>query len=201
MREVQGLATALEKATIWAADAALMVQVLDEIGGRAIDLPKRVRHCLARGDRLTTELAASLTARLAGADTHLSLMSGASGTALWSSVAGFVVDAEAPLTLYPIGNMRLHIVDADGRACPPGVVGNLHIAGAGLALGHVNGAEFSTGCFRVDEHLGERLYPTELPARSATDGAIELVGMANVAAGGLLQQAKVEMPTPTTSTV
>jgi amino acid adenylation domain-containing protein len=52
----------------------------------------------------------------------------------------------------PLRGLDVRVVDEDGRDCPPGVPGELLIAGAGLARGYVNDEELTARRFPV---LGE----------------------------------------------
>jgi amino acid adenylation domain-containing protein len=47
----------------------------------------------------------------------------------------------------PIANVRCYVLSPAGHHCPPGVVGELHIAGAGLARGYLNNPELTAEKF------------------------------------------------------
>ena len=90
-------------------------------------------------------------------------------------------EIEQPYRLVPIGrpimNTQAIIVDPYLRIQPIGVVGELCIAGAGLARGYLNRVEQTEERFISHPWIkGERLYRTGDLARWYEDGTIEYVG-------------------------
>ncbi|CAM5796677.1 amino acid adenylation domain-containing protein [Brevibacillus borstelensis] len=78
---------------------------------------------------------------------------------------------------FPISNIRLHIIDGENLITEPGVAGELHIGGIGLARGYHNKPELTEEKFIADPfHEGERLYKTGDLCRYREDGAIEYIG-------------------------
>ncbi|HEY4561425.1 MAG TPA: AMP-binding protein, partial [Thermoanaerobaculia bacterium] len=79
----------------------------------------------------------------------------------------------------PIANVRIHLLDARLNPVPVGAVGELHIAGAGLARGYLGRPELSAERFIPNPFAldpGERLYKTGDLARYRPGGAIEYLG-------------------------
>ncbi|WP_203737922.1 non-ribosomal peptide synthase/polyketide synthase, partial [Actinoplanes italicus] len=76
---------------------------------------------------------------------------------------------------HPISNVRIHLLDGHLRPVPPGVTGDLYIAGAGLARGYHNQPALTAERFVPGED-GERLYRTGDVARRDADGAIHYLG-------------------------
>jgi amino acid adenylation domain-containing protein/non-ribosomal peptide synthase protein (TIGR01720 family) len=77
----------------------------------------------------------------------------------------------------PRANSRIHILDAAGQPRPPGLPGELYIAG-GLARGYLNRPDLTAERF-VELDLGgcrERIYRTGDLARWCPDGRIEFLG-------------------------
>ncbi|WP_339373116.1 non-ribosomal peptide synthetase, partial [Paenibacillus elgii] len=102
-------------------------------------------------------------------------MYGPTETTVWSSLAE-VTDAQRITIGKPILNTQMYIVDG-GQLQPPGVAGELCIAGAGLARGYLNRPELTAEKFVKNPFAaGERMYRTGDLARWLPDGNIEYLG-------------------------
>lgn len=77
----------------------------------------------------------------------------------------------------PMGNIRAYILDTMGRPQPAGIIGELYLAGCGLARGYIHREELTRERFVSDPFLsGERMYRTGDLARWLPDGNIEFFG-------------------------
>ncbi|KYC42718.1 non-ribosomal peptide synthetase [Scytonema hofmannii PCC 7110] len=78
----------------------------------------------------------------------------------------------------PLPNTRIYILDAHNQPLPPGIPGELCIAGVGLARGYLNRPETTAEKFICVELFGntERIYKTGDLARWRTDGNLEYLG-------------------------
>ncbi|HEY2235877.1 MAG TPA: amino acid adenylation domain-containing protein, partial [Candidatus Angelobacter sp.] len=79
----------------------------------------------------------------------------------------------------PISNTQVYILDAQGEPAPVGVVGELYIGGAGVALGYLNRPELTAEKFVTDPFSGEpgaRMYRSGDLGRWLADGNIEFLG-------------------------
>jgi amino acid adenylation domain-containing protein len=78
----------------------------------------------------------------------------------------------------PLLNIRIYILDAHNQPLPPGIPGELCIAGVGLARGYLNRPETTAEKFISVELFGktERIYKTGDLARWLHDGNLEYLG-------------------------
>jgi amino acid adenylation domain-containing protein len=77
----------------------------------------------------------------------------------------------------PVANTRCRVLDQRGVLLPIGAIGELHIGGAGLALGYHNLPDLTAERFIEDPYLpGGRLYRSGDLARYRRDGQLEYVG-------------------------
>lgn len=90
------------------------------------------------------------------------------------------VELTAPTIGRPIDNMRIYLLDRQRHPVPVGIVGEIFIAGHGLARGYLRRAELTAERFGYAPSLpGERLYRTGDLARYLPDGSIEFMGRAD----------------------
>ncbi|MGR9091931.1 MAG: AMP-binding protein, partial [Gammaproteobacteria bacterium] len=79
----------------------------------------------------------------------------------------------------PNANMRIYILDPNCNPVPPGVTGELYIAGDGVARGYVNEPELTSERFQHVAFAGvgvERCYRTGDLAKYLPDGRVVLLG-------------------------
>jgi len=129
---------------------------------------------LCGGERWTRGLADRL---LAGGGA-LWNMYGPTETTIWSSLARVTPGPDDITIGRPIANTRLHVLGPDDEPVPPGVAGELHIAGAGVARGYRGDPARTAARFVPDPFAGglERMFRTGDAARRMADGRIVLLG-------------------------
>jgi amino acid adenylation domain-containing protein len=80
----------------------------------------------------------------------------------------------------PLPGTRAFVLDAGLQPLPPGVPGELHLGGAGLARGYLGRPDLTAASFVPDPfrpaQAGSRLYRTGDLARWRPDGSLELLG-------------------------
>lgn len=102
----------------------------------------------------------SLARSLAGQCQELWNLYGPTETTIWSSVARIEPGTE-PIPLgKPIANTRLYVLDERDQPVPPGVVGEIWIAGDGVADGYLHRPDLTAERFVDDPFAGGRMYRT-----------------------------------------
>lgn len=78
----------------------------------------------------------------------------------------------------PIRDVNVYLLDEQGRLVADGEIGEIHLAGRGLAIGYRNRPDLTARCFLQDPFNvpGARMYRTGDMGRLRADGAIDYVG-------------------------
>jgi amino acid adenylation domain-containing protein len=133
-------------------------------------------RALVGGEAFPADLAEAL-GRSADQVTNLY---GPTETAIWSTTSPVTACDAAPPIGRPIANTRVYVLNEDLRPVPPGVVGELHIAGEGLARGYVGRPGLTASRFVADPFTaGARMYRTGDLVRWRSDGVLEYLGRAD----------------------
>ncbi|GAA1229130.1 non-ribosomal peptide synthetase [Prauserella halophila] len=134
-----------------------------------------LRRVLCSGEALQPELVRRLSKRI---DAGLHNLYGPTEASV--DVTSWVCSADEPTVPIgrPVWNTRLYVLDGGLRHMPPGVSGELYIAGDQLASGYLGRPGLTAERFVPDPHgqPGERMYRTGDLARWRPDGALEYLG-------------------------
>lgn len=133
------------------------------------------RIALAGGEALSRETADALRASVA----QLINVYGPTETTVWSTQTPVQNSESAVVAIgRPLLNTRCHVLDEQLCEVPPGRVGELYIAGDGLARGYADQPGLTAERFIADHLSGDggRLYRTGDLARWQADGQLHYLG-------------------------
>ncbi|HEV2268384.1 MAG TPA: amino acid adenylation domain-containing protein [Steroidobacteraceae bacterium] len=127
---------------------------------------------LCGGEALPRDLADRLLAH----DGELWNMYGPTETTIWSSCSRIHADGR-PITVGgPIANTQFYVLDRNDQPSAPGVPGQLHIGGMGLARGYHERPELTAEKFLGNPFAPGRIYRTGDLARWLPDGTVQVLG-------------------------
>ncbi|MGO9198013.1 MAG: MupA/Atu3671 family FMN-dependent luciferase-like monooxygenase, partial [Acidimicrobiales bacterium] len=150
---------------------SLATLLLADAADRAALSP--LRHLFVGGEELPSTLAAELRRVMPGRITN---MYGPTETTIWSLVHEIPADHDGPVPIgRPVANTKVHVLDAKGVQCPVGVLGELHIGGAGVSRGYLGRDDLTAARFVTPPGLG-RCYATGDLARVDDDGLVHFHG-------------------------
>ena len=156
----------------------LLNALLESAADLAARLP-RLRLWIVGGEELTPPLVASFRRRLP--DRTLVNLYGSTevaGDATWCDVSRAAVEPLVPIGR-PLANCRCYVLDRDGNPVPPGVRGELYVAGDGLADGYLHDPVLTAERFVAEPFgapTGSRMYRTGDRARYRPDGTLDFLG-------------------------
>jgi amino acid adenylation domain-containing protein len=109
-------------------------------------------------------------------------MYGPTETTVWSSVGIVTSSSESPALGSPISNTRFYVLDPEFELVPIGALGELYIAGVGLARGYHCQSALTSERLLPDpfsDSPGMRMYRTGDLVRRRLDGSLDYLGRAD----------------------
>ncbi|MEU5057495.1 MULTISPECIES: amino acid adenylation domain-containing protein [unclassified Streptomyces] len=172
-----------ESITVWNSVPALIAMLCEHLASsqdtdpQSSDTPSSLRAVLMSGDWIPVALPAEIRRFFPRA--ALWSLGGATEASIWS-IWHRIVPEDTTLPSIPYGtsmrNQKVFVADRLLRPRPPWVVGEICIAGAGLARGYLGDTERTAKSFTVSPATGERVYRTGDWGRLLPDGEIEFLG-------------------------
>ncbi|MFJ6194944.1 amino acid adenylation domain-containing protein [Micromonospora sp. NPDC092111] len=130
------------------------------------------------GEALSAHAVRDINAALPGA--RVANIYGPTEATVYSTAwyGGDLADGVAPPIGRPTTNTRTYVLDSALRPVPPGAVGELYLAGAGLARGYLHRPRLTAERFVADPFgpSGARMYRTGDLVRWRTDGHLDYLG-------------------------
>lgn len=139
--------------------------------------PQKLRglRVLVGGEALTANLAEALYEL----DCEVTNLYGPTETTIWSTAMTLnQKQTGIPSIGCPIGNTQVFVLDSSLQPVPPGMSGDLYIAGKGLARGYFNRPDLTSISFIANPYgsPGDRMYRTGDVVRWGADGRLEYIG-------------------------
>lgn len=164
--------------TIWNSVPAL-IEIFANYISTTQEYRTSLRLILLSGDWVSVKLPDILRKHFIPSPKIISL-GGATEAAIWSIYYPInSIDSSRGSIPYgrPLANQKIFILNKNMEECPDYVIGDIYIAGDGLALGYWNNREKTDKAFIYDDNRGFRLYKTGDIGRFLPDTqVVELIG-------------------------
>ncbi|MBY0417049.1 MAG: non-ribosomal peptide synthetase, partial [Pararheinheimera sp.] len=157
---------------------------LDDLKRRGRSIPSSLRFIFCSGEALSVATVQLFQQLNQSQTTELHNLYGPTETAIDSSFYHCTGELGSVPIGKPIQNTQLYILDSTQQLVPKGVVGELYIAGHGVARGYLNLPELTAERFlsnpfyhaTTNACAGNRMYKTGDRVRMLADGNIEYLG-------------------------
>ncbi|GAA4278251.1 non-ribosomal peptide synthetase [Aquimarina mytili] len=145
--------------------------VINELNQRINELTYHPRILISGGDQLRDSHYDKIPENIKLYNTY-----GPTEATVCASFARITKNTKCNLIGTPLKNHRIYVLDDQMREVPPGAIGQMYIAGLGVAKGYLNKKEETNKCF-LSNVLGERvLYKTGDLAKWNEHGLLEFYG-------------------------
>jgi amino acid adenylation domain-containing protein len=135
------------------------------------------------------ELTDELRTRLLEAEPSLYNFYGRTEATVWSAFHRFRSTAEPVAVGRPLSNARIYILDEHQQPVPVGVVGEIYVAGDGVADGYLHQPELTAARFVAEPfRAGGRMYRTGDAGKLLPDGRIQWLRSKSITTGILHDQ-------------
>ncbi|CAM5535588.1 D-alanine--D-alanyl carrier protein ligase [Streptomyces alboniger] len=165
--------------TVWNSAPALLDLLVDHLEQSGAEPLHRLRAAMLGGDWIPVPLPGRC--RVVAPNMRMLTLGGATEASIHSTIYE-VEEADPEWASIPYGrplaNQRTYILDDAFQPVPPGVTGELYLAGTGVARGYLDQPERTAERFIDWTHgeVSDRIYRTGDMARFGADGLIELLG-------------------------
>lgn len=165
--------------TIWNSAPAQM-EVLVSIGNTVKTKPDSLGLVMLSGDWIPVGLPAMIHKLSENAVIYS--LGGATEASIWS-IYHKITEADTKRVSIPYGkplaNQQFYILDSEMEEVPDGIVGDIYIAGRGLAMEYYGDKELTDSKFIFHKGLNKRIYKTGDLGRYDSEGVIEFIGRAD----------------------
>ncbi len=171
---------ARHRVTLWHSVPAMMEMLLDHLAAHPRQTLASLRLVLLGGDWIP--VAQPDRVRRCGSGLEVVSLGGATEASMDSMVYRIREVAPGWRSIpygRPLANQQAYVLDPELEPVPVGVVGELHLGGAGVGWGYLGQAGLTAARFVPDAlgaRPGGRLYKTGDLARYLADGTVELLG-------------------------
>ena len=150
----------------------------------------RIRKLIVGGEDFKSDLAREITHTF-GRPVEIYNEYGPTEATVGCMIHRYDVEKDLALSVpigIPAANAGVYILDEQLRPVPPGVIGEMHLAGVGLARGYLNRPDLTSQKFLTTDDPGHnggtpphplRLYKSGDLARWSADGRMEFLGRAD----------------------
>ena len=172
-----------------ASDASLLARTLKKCQATVMQATPATWHMLVNANQTIPPglkklvggeaLDPDLARRLLATSGELWNLYGPTETTVWSTLCEISEGFDHITVGKPVDNTQVYILDRNFAPCPIGVVGELYIAGEGLARGYLDRANLTAERFvpnLFSRVPGSRMYRTGDLARWLSDGSIDFLG-------------------------